>query len=248
MIHCEFSGPNGFPQCPKELAIRWCGVCLFFLCTGCATIDKTSLDASGSLVILLDPELELGEDWENRRLRRGNTSYERVDTALGNTIRATGNRSASVLVRLFEPIALNCNELRWSWYVQRPQPSSELHTKGKDDVAASVFILFGDPGMFQDIPVPTLRYVWANDRHQSGEVIIGPYHKKYVRTIVARTGSPAGKKLVMEQANLSKDYLNAFGEAPKDGIHGVAIFTDNDDTNEPIVAHYGKIELLCTQG
>jgi len=23
------------------------------------------------------------------------------------------------------------------------------------------------------------------------------------------------------------------------------IFTDNDDTKEPIVAHYGKIELLC---
>ncbi len=49
----------------------------------------------------------------------------------------------------------------------------------------------------------------------------------------------------MDRTNLSDDYKKAFGEVRKDGIYGIAIFTDNDDTKEPIVAHYGRIELLC---
>ena len=105
--------------------------------------------------------------------------------------------------------------------------------------------MFEDPGIFRDKPVPTLKYVWTNNQHQPGEIIAGPYHKKYVRTIIMRTGSPTGPTLLVDQANLSEDYINAFGELPGGGIYGVAIFTDNDDTKEPIVAHYGKIELLC---
>jgi hypothetical protein len=53
--------------------------------------------------------------------------------------------------------------------------------------------------------------------------------------------------MVMNRTNLSEDYKKAFGEVPGEGIYGVAIFTDNDDTREPIVAHYGKIELLCDE-
>lgn len=225
--------------------IRLCGACLLVLCTGCITLDKTPLAKRNNLIVLLDPAAEFSEDWENRRLRRGYTSYERVNTILGNTIKATGNESASILFRFFEPINLECNQLRWSWYVPRPQPGSDLYSKGMDDVAASVFVMFGDPGIFQDKPVPVLKYAWANNRHRAGEIIAGPYHKKYVRTVIVRTGIPAGKKLIAEHKNLSEDYLEAFGEPPKHGIHGIAIFTDNDDTKEPIIAHYGRIELLC---
>lgn len=215
------------------------------LVVGCTTLDKATLDRRDNRIVLLNPELELSEDWEHRRLRRGDTIYERVNSTLGHTIQATGNKSASLLFRLFEPINLDCNRLRWSWFVSKPQSSSDLHTKGMDDVAASVFVLFGDPGLFRDNPVPTLKYVWANKQHRIGEIIVGPYHKKYVRTIIVRTGSSADQKLVLNHANLVGDYMKAFGEAPKEGIHGIAIFTDNDDTKEPIVAHYGRIDLLC---
>lgn len=245
MILCEMSGRPRLAQYLKNLSIRWCGACLLALCASCTTPGKTSLDRSDNLIVLLNPELELSKDWEHRRLRRGDTTYGRVNSTLGHTIQAIGNKSASILFRLFEPINLDCNRLRWSWFVPMPQSSSDLHTKGMDDVAASVFILFGDPGLFGDKPVPTLKYVWANEQHRIGEIIAGPYHKKYVRTIIVRTGSPTDQKLVIDHANLSDDYMKAFGRAPKDGIYGIAIFTDNDDTREPIVAHYGKIDLLC---
>ena len=241
----EMPWPPQFMQFLKDLSNHWCGVCLLAFCASCTTLEKTPLDKSDNLIVLLNPELELNEDWEHRRLRRGDTTYTRVNSTLGYTIQATGNESASIFFRLFEPIDLDCNRLRWGWFVLRPQPSSDLRTKGMDDVAASIFILFGDPGIFRDNPVHTLKYVWANKQHRVGEIIAGPYHKKYVRTIIVRTGSSAIQKLVIDHANLSDDYIKAFGEAPKDGIFGIAVFTDNDDTKEPIVAHYGRIELLC---
>ena len=245
VTHFGFIDQVRFPEFIAAMAIRWFSACLLVLCTGCSTLDEAPFKKQENLVVLLNPESELGDDWEYRRLRGRDTDYDRVNTTLGNTIQATGNGSASIMFRLFEPIDPKCNRLRWSWYVSRPQPGSDLHTKGMDDVAASVFILFGDPGIFRDKPVPTLKYVWANHRHRPGEIIAGPYHKKYVRTVIVRTGAATTPKLFIEQTNLSADYLNAFGETLKNGIYGVAIFTDNDDTKEPIIAHYGRIELRC---
>ena len=247
-ILCELSGRPRILRYLKNQSFHWSGVCLIVLCASCMPLDKTPPDKHDNLIVLLNPELGISEHWEHRRLRRGDTTYARVESALGYTIQATGNRSASILLRLFEPIDPGCNTLRWSWYVQKPQQGSELRTKGKDDVAASVFVLFGDPGIFYDKPVPTLKYVWANDKHRKGEIIAGPYHKKYIRTIIVRTGSPVDQRLVKDRANLREDYIKAFGDVPQDGIYGIALFTDNDDTKEPIVAHYGRIDLLCNIG
>jgi len=244
-ILCEISGRLRILRFLKNQSLHWSGVCLTVFCASCVTLDEAPLDKHDNLIVLLNPELGISEHWEHRRLRRGDTTYTQVESALGYTIQATGNKSASILFRLFEPTNIGCNTLRWSWYVQKPQPGSELRTKGKDDVAASVFVLFADPGIFYDKPVPTLKYVWANDKHRKGEIIAGPYHKKYIRTVIVRTGSSVDQGLVIDRANLNDDFLNAFGEARKNGIYGIAIFTDNDDTKEPIVAHYGKIELLC---
>lgn len=232
---------------PGKWAFRWCFVLPWILAAGCAALDRASIEQQDDRRVLLNPEQALGDDWEHRRLRRGDTKYEPVSTALGNTIRATGNRSASILFRLFEPVSLECNQMRWHWYVPSPQPGADLHTRGKDDVAASVFVLFGDPGIFRDTPVPTLKYAWTNHRHRPGDVIVGPYHRDYIRTIIIRSGSPAGEGLVTDQTDLVKDYERAFGEAPESGIHGIALFTDNDDTQDPVTAHYGRIELLCNQ-
>ena len=239
------SARSGTWQNSSHLPIRWLGVCLLVVVAGCTTADEMPLDRHDNLMVLLNPELELNEDWEHKRLRRSDTTYERVQSALGQTIKATGNKSASILYRFFEPTTPECNRLRWSWFVAKPQSGADLHVKGRDDVAASIFVLFGDPGMFRDKLVPALKYVWTNEQHRVGEVIVGPYRKKYVRTLIVRTGSPTDQRLVIEQVNLWEDYLRAFGETPPNGIFGIAIFTDNDDTQEAIVAHYGRIELLC---
>ena len=44
------------------------------------------------------------------------------------------------------------------------------------------------------------------------------------------------------------DYQAAFGSLPKDRVKAIALFTDNDDTQEPVTAHYGAARLLCRSG
>jgi len=241
------TGPLETTFSQLKQSLRWAGVVLALTVASCTEVDRTLPERGESAIVLLNPELELGEHWQHRRLRRGKTTYTRVESELGHTIRAQGNESASILFRIFDPIALDCNRLSWSWYVDYPQPGADLRIKGKDDVAASIFVMFGDAGIFNDKPVPTLKYVWTNEQHEQGEIIVGPYLKKYLRTFVVRTGPAVDQRLVMNKANLSEDYKKAFGELPRDGIYGIAIFTDNDDTRDPVVAHYGKIELLCDE-
>lgn len=212
------------------------------------TITQKAIIRSGERdVILLNPEDGISTHWEHQGLKKRNTLYERVKTDLGTTIRATGNVSASILYRMFEPIDLNCDKLGWSWYVYEPQATSNLRIKGEDDVAASLFVFFGDPGMFRDKPVPTLRYAWANQKHHVDEIIKGPYHEEFLRTIIVRIGKPERQEMIDEDRNLIEDFMRAFGDVPGSGIHGIAIFTDNDDTGEAIEAHYGMVSLICDQ-
>ena len=49
-----------------------------------------------------------------------------------------------------------------------------------------------------------------------------------------------------ERRDLVADYQAAFGGLPKDRVRAVAIFTDNDQTQEPVVAHYGAARLFCS--
>lgn len=218
---------------------------VLLLTVACTTTPKPALIETDNKFILLDPSSDLDQNWEHRALRKGETTYRRVDTPLGSTIEATGNVSASILFRVFAGIDLSCDTLEWTWFVQDLQKTSDLRTKGRDDVGASVLISFGDPGLLRDTPVPTLRYVWANEHHAENDIIVGPYQKKHLRTIVVRSGPVTDYRLVREKRNLVNDFTEAFGVLPSDGIYAIGIFTDNDDTKEPITAHYGSVALIC---
>jgi hypothetical protein len=218
---------------------------LIVLMVGCTPAPETEYSETGRELVLLDPENGLDENWEQLGFGRGQTTYEQSKASLGTTIRATGNHSASILYRVFEGIDLSCGRLQWDWFVAKLQTTSNLRQKGRDDVGASILVSFGDPGAFRDIPVPILKYVWANEKHSKNDIIIGPYQTRYVRTIIVRTGAATGNSLVRETRELVRDYQEAFGEPPDDKIHAIGLFTDNDDTREPITAHYGPVVLIC---
>ena len=220
-------------------------IVLLLVGVACLPIKRAPVESTDGRVVLFDPAAGLGEEWEHSRLRRADTRYETVNSELGPTLRATGDDSASILFRLFEAPGLHCDRLEWSWRVAAPQPDSNLRVKGEDDVAASIFVIFGDPGLFLDQAVPTLKYVWANQNHAVGDVIAGPYHKKYIRSLIMQSGGAQHAGLVKQQVNLKQDYQRAFGTAAPERVFGVAIFTDNDDTQQPIEAHYGRIEMFC---
>ena len=212
---------------------------------GCTLTPEVILSGADQDRVLLDPSEGLDDSWEHQGLGRGETTYTQTMNHLGTTITATGNHSASILYKVFEGVDLSCNSLHWDWFVAELQETSNLRIKGMDDVGASIMVSFGDPGVFRDKPVPILKYVWANENHAENDIITGPYQTRYVRTIIVRSGPLAQDGLVRERRNLVTDFNNAFGWPPRGKIYAIGLFTDNDDTGEPVTAHYGPVVLIC---
>lgn len=185
------------------------------------------------------------DEWQPIRFR-GETEYRlaAVDGRLG--IRAVGRRSASGLIRRILEDTRACPSLTWSWHVDRLQPDAALHVKEREDVAASIFLMFGDPGfLFDPVPVPTLRYVWTNSGAAKESVVDSPYLPGTVRSLVVRSGEEHLGTWVEEERNVAADFETAFGTPPKDGIHAIALFTDNDQTGQAVEAYYGWASLRC---
>lgn len=185
------------------------------------------------------------DQWQHMPLR-GETEY-RIALMDGRiAIRAVGQQSASGLIRRVTIDPAKCPIVEWSWSVTRLQEDADLYVKEKEDVAASVFLLFGDPGfLFDPKPVPTLRYVWTNGKVPIEAIVDNPYLPGIVRSIVVESGTERIGTWVTERRNVVEDFLNAFGYRPTERIHAVALFTDNDQTQEPVEAYYGSGRMLC---
>lgn len=221
-------------------------VCLLALVVAaCAGTERPAPAPAGDdrTITLFDAELVLEEGWQHLPLR-GKTEYRMSPLDGDIAIRAVGRESASGLIRRVEVDPRECQTLEWRWRVDRLQETADLRQKKREDVAASIFLLFGDPGfMSNPDPVPTLRYVWTNGRHSKGEVIDNPYLPGTVRSIVVRTGE--SDRWFTEHRNVEEDFARAFGKAPAAMIHAIALFTDNDQTKEPAIAYYRWARIRC---
>lgn len=197
---------------------------------------------------LFHAEASLQDDWFHMPIR-GETDYRLVVFDGQVAIRAQGRDSASGLMRhvAFDPI--RCPDLEWSWAVTKLQRDARLAVKAKEDVAASLFLMFGDPGsLLQPEPVPTLRYVWTNDSEQAETIVDSPYLSGVVRSLVVRTGNSAGHAWAVERRNIVADFERAFGRPPEEEIETIALFTDNDQTKQPVEAYYGWARVRCLSG
>ena len=194
---------------------------------------------------LFDATTTIQDQWQHMPLR-GETEYRLavMNGRLG--IRAVGRESASGLIRRVSVDPRQCPVIEWSWLVTRIQPDADLRVKEAEDVAASVYILFGDPGfLFDPKPVPTLRYVWTNGRLPLDAVIDSPYLPGTVRSVVVESGGGRAGTWVTERRNMLKDFERAFGYPPKENIQAIALFTDNDQTLQPVEAYYGWAQVVC---
>ncbi|MGF1629830.1 MAG: DUF3047 domain-containing protein [Kiloniellaceae bacterium] len=162
------------------------------------------------------------------------------------SIRAEGQRSASGLVLPVDFDAEDCPYLEWDWRVERLQEGASLFEKDKDDVAASILVVFGEPG--GAAATPTLRYVWTTARVPEETIVDSPSQPGVVRSIVVQGGIESPLAWESERRDLVADYQAAFGGLPEERVKAVALFTDNDQTQEPVVAHYGAARLLCRSG
>lgn len=202
--------------------------------------------ASG-LVSLLDASTTIRDGWVHEEIE-GATNYSLAVVDGELAVCAAGRVSASGLVRRIELDPHRCRDIEWMWRVDELQPDADIRTLEGDDVAASIFLIFGDPLYAADMrELPTLRYVWTNDVVAREAVIANPYFPETVRNIVVRTGDAELGHWVTERRDILADYERAFGGPPTESIHGIALLTDNDQTEQPVLAYYAWVRTRCSR-
>ncbi len=126
------------------------------------------------------------------------------------------------------------------------QRTADIRLKERQDFAAAVFLIFGRPNVLRR-NVPTLAYVWTSAGMGEGEVVESPRRKNVIRFMVIESGPRNLGRWMYERRNVIRDFREAFGREPPEEVEFIAVFTDNDQTKEPVEAYYGAIRAYATR-
>jgi hypothetical protein len=184
-------------------------------------------------------------------------SAERVDGR--DALRVDAERSYGNLVFDTAPGALP-QRLRWSWRVQVPNPSADLHQRSGDDAAVKVCASFDLPldsvpfterqllrlaraSSGQLLPAATVCYVWAGAEPRGALISNAFTHR--VRYIVLRNAIDGTGVWADESRDLAADFLRAFAdESPQvPPLLAVIVGGDADNTGLHTVAHVSALRF-----
>lgn len=193
-------------------------------------------------LLVADPVAPIAESWTHQRFGTA-TEYKSVVLDGVAAIRATGRNSASGLYRDFPYRFAEHPWIEWTWRVGRLQRTADIRVKAREDYAAAIFLIFGRPSMLNR-DVPTLAYVWTSARNPEGSIVDNTYHPGTGRSVVVRSGEKRLGQWVRERRNVIEDFRRAFGREPPETVEVIALFTDNDQTGEPVETFYGAVRAL----
>ena len=193
-------------------------------------------------LLVVDPAAPLAETWTHRSFGAA-TEYKGITLDGVAAIRAIGRNSASGLYRDFRYGIAEHPWIEWTWRVERLQQSADIRAKTTEDYAAAIFLIFGRPSIVNR-DVPTLAYVWTSARISEGSIVDSPYHPGTARNIVVRSGEGKLGQWLRERRNVISDFRRAFGREPPETVEAIALFTDNDQTREPVETYYGAVRAL----
>lgn len=165
-----------------------------------------------------------------------NTEYSLRNENQKLIIDAVGRESASGLFVENPEQCLDDDRLSWSWRVDQIQPTSDITLESKEDFAAGIMILFGKPGLFSK--PKGLIYAFTNTDLPLGSIVNSPRAPDNFRTIVLKNQASSLMTWLEEERNIIDDYQQAYGELPNKDLYTIGMFTDNDQTLEPVNASY----------
>lgn len=126
--------------------------------------------------------------------------------------------------------------LEWSWRVDKMQESADLRIKNKEDFPASIQFIFGSPSIFSRPKI--LSYAWVSNSEKIGTIIHSPRIPEHFRTIILNNENSELGTFINHSRNIAEDYKRAYGEYPSEEMSAFGVFTDNDQTKEPVTAFY----------
>ena len=99
-----------------------------------------------------------------------------------------------------------------------------------------MLIIFDKPGLFNK--PKGLIYAFSNTDLPSGSIVHSPRAPDNFRTIVVENNKSPLMNWLQYQRDIIKDYELAYEVAPDQTLHTIGIFTDNDQTQEPVKASH----------
>lgn len=185
------------------------------------------------------------------------TTYTIETTGDTSCLRAESNASASALVHTTVFDARHFNRVRWRWRIEGVYEKGDAREKSGDDYPIRVYVMFRfDPatasfgekltyGIARSFygeypPHSSLNYLWAN-RAQTGRIMDSPYTDRS-KMIVLQWGNERAGQWLTEEADILKDYREAFGKEPP-AEASIAIMNDSDNTGERSVSCVDFIEV-----
>jgi hypothetical protein len=194
--------------------------------------------------------------WRHRRIASRPASHYAPTQHAGRAALHARSERGDSLVRLpLQAQGPGLGRLRFSWFVEALNPDADLSDRELDDAVVRVILQFsGDRSLLSQrdhmlsemvqlvtgdpLPFATLIYVWDH-RHPVGTVITHQRSPR-IKLMVVESGSARLGRWVDFERDIAADYRAAFDQA-SDGLSGIALMTDSNNTGLASQAWYGPL-------
>ncbi len=227
-----------FSNFKKNHCIHWLVYLLLLLSMAVSFAANQESYASPEQVLFLTRiNQSINQEWDHQKFV-GETSYLLVSEDGKPAIKAVGQQSSSGLYKKVKYILIEYPWLEWDWKLETAHQTADLKIKEKEDMALGVFVIFYHP-WWQPWKTKGIAYVWTSANHRPGQIVMNPHHPY----IILEAGENKAGRWITEKRNLYQDYKRVYGGYPKKNVKAIALFTDNDQTKEPVVGYYGPIRV-----
>jgi len=142
--------------------------------------------------------------------------------------------------------AKKCPYVSWRWKVSHVVESADLTTKGGDDAAAKLYVVFDGPSVWNPLDKRILLYLWDNAAPIGG-IYPNAWLPEKERMIILESGPAKVGQWVAEEVHLWEDFKRAFpGEEPHD-VEGLAFLADTDNTQSKVSAGFDDLMIQCEE-
>lgn len=190
-------------------------------------------------------------------IARFEASPQNGDTAL----QLGTDKSYGVLTHAWPAATPAPAELAWRWRLDQPLAHPDLMTKGGDDAALKVCVMFDQPladipffqrtalalaraATGQDIPNATLCYLW-DSRYPAGTRGPNPYSARVRYIVLNGIETPTGQ-WVSQRRSIADDFHLMFGQESTTlpAVMAVAVGADSDNTKGQSLAFLAALRWL----
>jgi hypothetical protein len=193
------------------------------------------------------------DEWYNRDGDRIPATYDESDKSgymykvmeqNGNKfLRYEGTDAKHLNFPLIDKTRINIHEtpiLKWDWRIHDIPEGGDEDSSDRNDVAASVYVVFDTSRiLFQKVPV-SIRYTWSS-KYPVGSVFSKLRGRQ--RIVVIGTGENNLGEWQTVERNIVEDYENIFGKTPPETPIAMLILSDADETLSHTKADYDNFEL-----